>query len=108
MQEARKLRSFHANAELLKEKLLEEKGRRDKAEAELSKLQEVQFHAEKLENELKMWKSLINEIPGVSSFDDICKKFAALQKYVFAILSDSFIFPLYSISLCSLILLPNF
>ncbi|CAA6663931.1 unnamed protein product [Spirodela intermedia] len=80
VQEARKLRSFHANTELLKEKLLEEKGRRDKAEAELVKLQEVQFHAEKLENELKMWKSLINEIPGVSSFDDICKKIAGLQK----------------------------
>uniref|UniRef100_A0A1D1YB05 Mitotic spindle assembly checkpoint protein MAD1 n=1 Tax=Anthurium amnicola TaxID=1678845 RepID=A0A1D1YB05_9ARAE len=80
VQEARKLKSFHANTELLKEKLLEEKGRREKAEAESVKLQEVQVNAETLKNELKMWKSLIDEIPGVLCLSDIPKKFACLQK----------------------------
>ena len=83
MQEARKLRSFHTNTELLKEKLLEEKNHREKAEAELVKLHETLFDAENVENELKMWKSLIDEIPGVSSFADVTAKFASLQKYVF-------------------------
>ncbi|XP_078441260.1 mitotic checkpoint family protein isoform X2 [Wolffia australiana] len=43
-------------------------------------IHEVQFHAEKLENELKMWKSLTDEIPDVSSFNDICEKFSSLQR----------------------------
>ncbi|XP_078441259.1 mitotic checkpoint family protein isoform X1 [Wolffia australiana] len=78
--EARKQRSIHVNTVLLKEKLLEEKSRRENAEADLVMLQEVQFHAEKLENELKMWKSLTDEIPDVSSFNDICEKFSSLQR----------------------------
>lgn len=80
VQEARRLKSFHVNNELLKEKLLEEKGRREKAEMELSKLQEVQLNAQKLELELMSWKSLLNEIPDVASYDDIPKKIAGLQK----------------------------
>ncbi|MQL83406.1 hypothetical protein Taro_015901 [Colocasia esculenta] len=80
VREARKLKSLHANTELLKEKLLEEKGRREKAEAEIITLEEVQMNAEKLENELKIWKSLVNMIPGVLCFDDIPQKFASLQK----------------------------
>ncbi|CAL9112838.1 unnamed protein product [Musa acuminata var. zebrina] len=79
VQEARKLKSYHVNTELLKEKLLEEKGRREKAETELSKLQEAQVYAQNLELELVSWKSLLDELPDVSAVTDIPKKFAALQ-----------------------------
>nr|CAD1818154.1 unnamed protein product [Ananas comosus var. bracteatus] len=82
VREARRLRSSHVNNELLKEKLLEEKGRRERAEMELSKLMEFQERAQKLELELLSWKSLLREIPDVSCYDDIPKKFAALQKEV--------------------------
>ncbi|XP_042451563.1 mitotic spindle checkpoint protein MAD1-like [Zingiber officinale] len=80
VQEARKFKAFHTNSELLKEKLIEEKGRREKVEVELSKLQDVQLSAQKLELELVSWKSLLEELPDVSSLSDIPKKFAALQK----------------------------
>lgn len=82
MREARKLKSSHENIELLKEKLLEEKGRRDRAEAELLKLADIQLTVKKLEDELSTWKSMVLEIPGVSCADDIPRKFASLQKYV--------------------------
>lgn len=82
MQEARKLKSRHLDSGLLNEKLLEEKSRRERAESELSKLHELQLSMEKLENELSSWKSLLNDIPGVSCPDDIVMKFSALQKYV--------------------------
>lgn len=80
MREARKLRSSHENIELLKEKLLEERGRRERAEADLTKLQEFQMSMKKLEDELSSWKLMIEEIPGVSCSEDIPVKFAALQK----------------------------
>lgn len=79
--EARKVKASHENVELLKEKLLEEKGRRERTEAGLLKLSEVQLINEKLEAELAAWKSLIKDIPGVSRADDVPLKFAALQKY---------------------------
>lgn len=78
--EARRLKSSYQNNEMLREKLTEEKVHREKAETELSKLQEVQLNATKLEHELTSWKSLLNDIPDVSCFDDIPKKFAELQK----------------------------
>lgn len=77
------MKSSHLNNELLKEKLREEKNRREKAEFELSKLQEIQLDAQKLECELLSWKSLLTVIPDVSCYDDIPKKFARLQQYVF-------------------------
>ncbi|WOL03614.1 mitotic spindle checkpoint protein MAD1 isoform X1 [Canna indica] len=80
VQEARKLKSYHANGELLKEKLIEEKARREMAETELSRLQEIQLHAQNLEIELVSWKSLLEELPDVSSVSDIPKKFSSLQK----------------------------
>ncbi|TQD96033.1 hypothetical protein C1H46_018375 [Malus baccata] len=82
VREARKLKLAHENVELLKEKLLEEKGRRERAEAELSKLQELQLSMKKLENELTTWKLMSKDIPGVSCSEDIPVKFAALQKEV--------------------------
>ncbi|KAI3964996.1 hypothetical protein MKW92_026276 [Papaver armeniacum] len=82
VQEARKLKSSHENSELLKEKLLEEKGRKDRAEAELLKLQEVLLDSKKLEDELMSWKSIDNDIPGISCAQDVLTKFAALQKEV--------------------------
>ncbi|KAG0503208.1 hypothetical protein HPP92_003280 [Vanilla planifolia] len=82
VQEARRLKSSHVNLELLKEQLLEEKSQREKAQMELSKLKEIQLHAESLEFELTSWKSLLNDIPDVSSYDDIRRKFSQLQKEI--------------------------
>lgn len=82
VREARKLKSSHENIELLKEKLLEEKGRRERAESELLKLPEIQLSMKKLEDELLSWKLMIKGIPGVSCSDDVPMKFAALQKEV--------------------------
>lgn len=80
MREARKLRASNENVELLREKLLEEKGRRERAEAEFSKLHEFEMNMKKLEDELSSWKLMMKEIPGVSCSGDIPVKFAALQK----------------------------
>ncbi|KAK7363925.1 hypothetical protein VNO77_06088 [Canavalia gladiata] len=82
VREARKLRSSHENIELLKEKLLEEKSHREKAESELSKLQDVQLNMKKLEDQISSWRKMIKDIPGVSCFEDMPVKFAALQKEV--------------------------
>ncbi|KAK9095784.1 hypothetical protein Sjap_021281 [Stephania japonica] len=82
VREARKLKSSHENNELLKEKLLEEKGRRERAESEILKLQEAQLTVKEMEDELMVWKSMIIEIPGVSFSADIPIKFAAFQKEV--------------------------
>ncbi|OIT29589.1 mitotic spindle checkpoint protein mad1 [Nicotiana attenuata] len=82
VREARKLRSSHENIELLKVKLLEEKGRRDRAESELLKLADLQGDMKKLEDELTTWKSMVKDIPGVSCADDVPPKFAALQREV--------------------------
>lgn len=82
VREARKIKSQQLDAELLKVKLLEEKSRRERAESELSKLPELQISIDMLENELSSWKSLLNNIPGVSCPDDIVMKFSALQKEV--------------------------
>ncbi|XP_065870640.1 mitotic spindle checkpoint protein MAD1 [Euphorbia lathyris] len=80
VREARKLKSSYENVELLNEKLLEEKTRRERAESELSKLQELEINMGKLEDELSSWKLMIKEIPDVSCCDDIPIKFAALQR----------------------------
>lgn len=80
VQEARKLKRSHEDIELLKEKLLEEKGRRERAEVELLKLSDIQLSMTKLEDELSSWKLLVRDIPGVSCAEDIPLKFAALQK----------------------------
>ncbi|ESQ43676.1 hypothetical protein EUTSA_v10012797mg [Eutrema salsugineum] len=82
VREARKIKSQQLDAELLKEKFLEEKRRRERAESELSKMHELQLSMDKVENELSSWKSLLNDIPGVSCPDDIIMKFSALQKEV--------------------------
>ncbi|CAB4267682.1 unnamed protein product [Prunus armeniaca] len=82
VREARKLKSSHENVELLKEKLLEEKSRRERVESELSKLQELQPSMKTLEDELTSWKLMLKDIPGVSCSEDIPVKFAALQKEV--------------------------
>ncbi|OEL13858.1 Mitotic spindle checkpoint protein MAD1 [Dichanthelium oligosanthes] len=78
--EARRLKSSHTNVELLKEKLLEEQGRRERAEQELSKLQEIEAKAHKLELELASCTALLRNIPDVSSYADIPQKIADLQK----------------------------
>ncbi|CAO2167235.1 unnamed protein product [Urochloa humidicola] len=82
--EARRLKSSHTNAELLKEKLLEEQGRRERAEQELSKLQEIEAKAHKLELELASCTALLSNIPDVSSYADIPQKIADFQKQALA------------------------
>lgn len=82
MQEARKLKSSHENVELLKEKLLEEKNRREKAESDLLKLSDIQLSAKKLEDELSSWKSMMKDVPGLTCANEIPIKFASLQKFV--------------------------
>jgi mitotic spindle assembly checkpoint protein MAD1 len=74
------LKSSHTNVELLKEKILEEQGCRERAEMELSKLQEIEAKAQKLELELASCTALLSNIPDVSSFGDIPQKIADLQK----------------------------
>ena len=80
MREARKLKASHEDVELLKEKLVEEKSRRERVEAELLKLREIQLSMEMLEDESS--KKVMKDIPGVLSSDDSPVKFVALQKYV--------------------------
>ncbi|KAJ8755600.1 hypothetical protein K2173_022195 [Erythroxylum novogranatense] len=82
VREARKLKSSYEDIHLLKEKLLEEKSRSERAESELSKFQELELNMRKLEDELFSWKSMIKDIPDVSSFDEIPFKIATLQKEV--------------------------
>ncbi|KAL8487258.1 hypothetical protein ACS0TY_023798 [Phlomoides rotata] len=82
VREARKLRASHKDIELLKEKLYEEKSCRERAEVDLLKLSDIQLNMQKLEDELSTWKSVIKELPGVSSADDIPQKFSDLQKEV--------------------------
>lgn len=82
VREARKLKCSHENFELLKEKLLEEKRRRERAESELFKLSDIQLSMKKLEDELSSWKMLVKDLPGVSCAEDMPLKFAALQKEV--------------------------
>lgn len=69
--EARRLKSSHTNVELLSEKLLEEQGRRERAETELSKLEDIESKAHKLELELASCTSLLSNIPDVSSYSNI-------------------------------------
>lgn len=90
MQEARKLKSSHENVELLKEKLLEEKNRRERAESDLLKLSEIQLSAKKLEDELSSWKLMMQDIPGLSCANEIPIKFASLQKFVSDLVSFHF------------------
>lgn len=80
IREARKWKSSHEDIEVLREILLEEKGRRERAESEISKLSEEQVNGKKLEDELSSWESMMKEIPGVTCAADIPLKFAALQK----------------------------
>jgi len=61
---------------------LEEKSRRERAESELSKLQDTQLNMKKLEDQISSWRMMITDVPGVTCFEDIPVKFAALQKYV--------------------------
>ncbi|KAJ0513900.1 putative spindle assembly checkpoint component Mad1 [Helianthus annuus] len=82
VREARKWKASHEDIELLREKLLEEKGCRERAESEVLKLSEAQINGKKLEDELSSWKSIIKDIPGVTSAADIPLKFEALQKEV--------------------------
>ncbi|XP_030539237.1 mitotic spindle checkpoint protein MAD1 [Rhodamnia argentea] len=82
VREARKLKSSHEHVELIKEKLLEERRRRERAELDTSQLQDLLHDMKKVEEELCSWKLTIKDIPGVSCPDDIPLKFAALQKEV--------------------------
>jgi len=82
--EARKLKQAHINAALLKEKLIGEKSRADRAEASLAGLADVQVRVKEMESELQCWSEVVEKIPGAQSRDDILPKFAALQREALA------------------------
>ncbi|CAK9326854.1 unnamed protein product [Citrullus colocynthis] len=82
VREARKLKSSLGDIGLLKEKLLEEKARRERAESELSKLQDIQLSVKNLEDELTRRELLIKDIPGITTYEDIPTKISSLQKEV--------------------------
>ncbi|KAA0054160.1 mitotic spindle checkpoint protein MAD1 [Cucumis melo var. makuwa] len=82
VKEARKLKSSLGDIGLLKEKLLEEKARRERADSELSKLQDIQLSVKNLEDELTRRDLLIKDIPGISTYEDIPTKISSLQKEV--------------------------
>ncbi|KAI4342227.1 hypothetical protein MLD38_026875 [Melastoma candidum] len=82
VRKARKLKASYEQVELLKEKLLEERAGRERAEMESSKFLGLQNKVKELEDELSSWKLLMEEIPGISCPDDIPSKFAVLQKEV--------------------------
>ncbi|KAL4588424.1 hypothetical protein LXL04_001313 [Taraxacum kok-saghyz] len=82
VREARKWKSSHEDIELLREKLLEEKSRRERAEIGISQLSEAQINSKKLQDELSSWESMMKEIPGVTCANDIPLKLASLQKEV--------------------------
>nr|GEU73063.1 mitotic spindle checkpoint protein MAD1 [Tanacetum cinerariifolium] len=86
VREAKKWKASHEDIELLGEKLLEEKGRRERAELEISKLSEAHVNAKKLEDELSSWESMMKEIPGVTSAAEIPLKFDALRKEVLEVM----------------------
>ncbi|CAN0907383.1 Mitotic spindle checkpoint protein MAD1 [Linum grandiflorum] len=79
VKEARKLKSAHENYEVMNEKLLKEKSRRERAELQLLKLQEYEVKMTTLEDDLSAWKRMIQNIPDVSCCDDVPLKIAALQ-----------------------------
>ncbi|CAM6081807.1 unnamed protein product [Calypogeia fissa] len=84
LRDARKLKLKHVNADLLKERLASEKVRADRAEAELSKLSNLESMVTELETELSSWKEMIATLPGVETCNDVQTKFAELQREVVA------------------------
>lgn len=80
------MRQEHTNVELLKEKLESERDRANKAESALCQIVDMEVQIAALEAELHAWKETINQIPGVSTLEDVLPKFAQLQTYVIAAL----------------------
>lgn len=78
--EARKMKQFHVNVNLLKEKLESERLRAERAEAALEELVNCEMQVRSLNEELQSWKSLIDEIPDVEKRDDIPTKIGELQR----------------------------
>lgn len=78
--EARKMKHYHANVSLLKEKLESERLRAERAEAALEELADREMQVESLERELQSWRNLIEEIPDVERRDDILRKIGDLQR----------------------------
>ncbi|KAG6541966.1 hypothetical protein Mapa_016603 [Marchantia paleacea] len=84
IREARKLKRFYSNVDLLKERLESEKLRADRAEAALTNLADLEWKVKDLESELSAWKEITTKIPGVESRNDILLKVAELQREVVA------------------------
>ncbi|KAH7444651.1 hypothetical protein KP509_02G086400 [Ceratopteris richardii] len=82
--EARKMKQFHANVNLLKEKVESERLRAERAEAALEELVNCEVQTKSLIAELQIWKSLIDEIPDVEKRDDIPIKMRELQRELLA------------------------
>ncbi|KAI5066038.1 hypothetical protein GOP47_0018662 [Adiantum capillus-veneris] len=82
--EARKMKQFHANVNLLKEKLESERLRAERAEAALEDLVNCDEQVKSLNEELQAWKSLIDELPDVERREDIPIKMRELQRELLA------------------------
>ncbi|MCO5612413.1 hypothetical protein L7F22_066680 [Adiantum nelumboides] len=82
--EARKMKQFHANVNLLKEKLESERLRAERAEAALEDLVNRDVQTKFLNEELQAWKSLIVELPDVERREDILIKMRELQRELLA------------------------
>ncbi|MCO5588600.1 hypothetical protein L7F22_042557 [Adiantum nelumboides] len=82
--EARKMKQFHANVNLLKEKLESERLRAERAEAALEDLVNRDVQAKFRNEELQAWKSLIVELPDVERREDIPIKMRELQRELLA------------------------
>ncbi|KAL2621334.1 hypothetical protein R1flu_001539 [Riccia fluitans] len=84
IREARKLKRFHTNVEILKEQLASEKLRGDRAEAALTNLADMESKVKDQEIELSAWKELLVKIPGAETRDGVLLKIGELQREVVA------------------------
>ncbi|KAL3680469.1 hypothetical protein R1sor_023425 [Riccia sorocarpa] len=84
VREARKLKRFHTNVEILKEQVASEKLRADTAESALGNLADLELKVKHLESELAAWNDFLVKVPGVETRDGILSKIGELQREVVA------------------------
>jgi len=89
VEEARKLKQIHVNAALLKEQLMSEKARADRAEASLAEIADIQVRLKELELELQAWRDMVGQIPGVEGRDDVLRKLRELQREVMSAMAKT-------------------
>ncbi|KAJ7549142.1 hypothetical protein O6H91_07G042100 [Diphasiastrum complanatum] len=85
--EAKRMKQFHANVELLREQLESETQRANRTEAALADHVDLQLRVKSLETELEAWKEILNELPDVQCRADVPRKMAELQREAVAALA---------------------